>query len=101
MLVSCGSCSATPLITSITPSSATGGGSQFLLIVNGDEFRHDSAVNWNGSFRVTTLVSIHQLFAVVTAEDIAQPRTAVVFGFNPPEGSTTFVSKAGKGGTLP
>ena len=43
--------------------SATAGGSQFLLTVNRDDFRHDSVVNWNGSFVVTTFVSIHQLFA--------------------------------------
>jgi hypothetical protein len=62
------------------------------LTVNGNDFRRDSMVNWNGSFRATTLVSTHQVVAVITAADIAQPGTVVVFVFNPPEGGTTFVS---------
>jgi IPT/TIG domain-containing protein len=92
MLVSCGTCSPAPLISSITPSSVTAGGNQFLLTVNGNGFRHDSMVEWNGSSRLTSFVSSHQLVAVITAADIAQPGTAVVFVFNPPEGGTTFVS---------
>ena len=43
-------------------------------------------------FVVTTFVSTHQLLAVITAADIAQPGTVAVFVFNPPEGGTTFVS---------
>jgi hypothetical protein len=92
--LSCGTCPPVPFVTSLSPASATAGGSQFLLTVNGDDFRHDSVVNWNGSFMVTTFASTHQLFAVITAADIAQPGTAVVFVFNPPEGGTTFVSGA-------
>jgi hypothetical protein len=41
---------------------------------------------------VTTFISSRQLVATVTAPDIAQPGTVVVFVFNPPEGGTTFVS---------
>jgi hypothetical protein len=76
----------------LAPASATAGGSQFLLTVNGDDIRHDSVANWNGSFVVTTFVSTHQLFAVITAADIAQSGTVAIFVFNPPEGGTTFVS---------
>jgi hypothetical protein len=90
--LSCGTCPPFPSITSISPASTTAGGSQFLLTVNGNDFRHDSVVNWNGSFVVTTFVSTHQLFAVITASYIAQPGTVAVFVFNPPEGGTTFVS---------
>ena len=90
--LSCGTCPPFPSITSTSPASATAGGSQFLLTLNGNDFRHDSVVNWNGSFLVTTFVSTHQLFAVITAADIAQPATVAVFVFNPPEGGTTFVS---------
>jgi hypothetical protein len=92
--LSCGTCPPLPSIASISPASATAGGSQFLLTVNGNDFRHDSVVNWNGSFVVTSFVSTHQLFAVIPAADIAQPGTVVVFVFNPPEGGTTFVSGA-------
>jgi len=90
--LSCGTCSPSPSVTSISHSSATAGGSQFLLTVNGDDFRHDSVVNWNGSFVVTTFVSTHQLSAVITPANMAQPGTVEIFVFNPPEGGTTFVS---------
>ncbi len=90
--LSCGTCPPFPSVTSISPSSTTAGGGQFLLTVNGDDFRHDSVVNWNGSFVVTTFVSAHQLSAIIPVADIAQPGTVVVFVVNPPEGGTTFVS---------
>ena len=90
--LSCGTCPPFPSITLISPTAATAGSGQFLLTVNGNDFRHHSVVNWNGSFVVTNFVSTHQLFAVITAADIVQPGTVVVFVFNPPEGGTTFVS---------
>ena len=65
-----------------------------MLTVNGDEFRHDSVVKWNGSPLVTTFVNSHQLLAAVTAAEIAQPGTVLVFVLNPSEGGTTFVSGA-------
>ncbi|PYV78286.1 MAG: hypothetical protein DMG96_08395 [Acidobacteria bacterium] len=89
--VSCGTCPSAPSITSLSPS-ATAGGNQFLLTINGKEFRRDSVVSWNNSFRVTTFTSSRRLVATVTATDIAQPGTVLVFVFNAPEGGTTFVS---------
>jgi len=91
-VLSCGTCLPTPSITSTSPAAATAGGGQFLLTVNGNDFRHDSVANWSGSFVVTTFVSTHQLLAVIPASGIAQSGTVVVFVFNPPEGGTTFVS---------
>jgi hypothetical protein len=90
--LSCGSCPPAPSITSISPSNATAGANQFLLTVNGNDFRRDSVVSWNGSFRVPSFVSSRQLVAAITAADIAQPGTVLVFVFNPPGGGTTFVS---------
>ena len=90
--LSCGTCPPFPSVTSISPRSTTAGGKQFVLTVNGDGFRRDSVVSWNGSFPLTTFVSNHQLFAVITDADIAQPGTVAVFVFNPPEGGTNFVS---------
>jgi IPT/TIG domain len=92
--LSCGTCPPVPSITSISPASATAGGSQFLLTVNGNDFRHDSVVSWNGSFRVTTFVSSHELVVTITTTDIAQPETVLVSVFNPPEGNITSVSGA-------
>lgn len=93
-LLSCGTCPPVPSVTSISPVSRTTGGAQFLLTVNGDDFRHDSLVNWNGSFVVTTFVNSHQLLAVIPSPDIAQSGTVMVFVFNRQEGGTTFVSGA-------
>jgi IPT/TIG domain len=91
---SCGVCQPPPLITSISPSNMTTGGDQFVLTVNGNEFRSSSSVSWNGSLRVTTFVSSHQLRAAITAADIAKPGTVLVSVFSPPGTSTTSVSGA-------
>jgi len=99
-LVSCGTCASAPSITSVSPGSATAGGGQFLLTVNGDTFHQDSMVNWNGSFRLTTFVSSHQLFAAIPAADIAQPRTVLIFVFNPPAGSGSVIIVSGGIGVI-
>ena len=92
--LSCGFCAPKPFISSVSPTSATVGGNQFLLTIKGSDFRSDSMVSWNGSFRVTTFVSSHQLVAAITAADIAAPGTVLVFAFNPPESPTVSVSGA-------
>jgi hypothetical protein len=97
---SCGVCSPPPFISSISPSHTTARGNQFVLTVNGSDFRHDSSVSWNGSFRVTTFVNSHQLEAAITAADIAQPGMVLVAVFNPPGTSTTSVSGAIGMGTI-
>ncbi len=94
LLVGCGTCVPRPSITSISPSSATAGGPQFLVTVNGNDFRPDALVSWAGSFRLTTFVSSHQLVAAISAADIAQPGTVLVLVFNPPEQRTTSISGA-------
>ena len=80
---SCGVCTPRYFINSISPGNTSAGGNQFVLTVKGSDFRRDSLVSWNGSFRVTTLVSSHQLEAAITATDIAQPGMVLVFVFNP------------------
>jgi IPT/TIG domain len=95
LALSCGTCPPSPSITSLSPAAATAEGSRFVLTVNGDDFLHDSVVKWSGSPLVTTFVNSHQLLAAVTAADIAQPGTVLVFVFNPPEGGTTFSGAIG------
>ncbi|MCU1297670.1 MAG: cell surface receptor domain protein [Acidobacteriaceae bacterium] len=90
--LSCGTCPPWPSITSISPSGSTIGGSQFLLTVNGNGFQNGSVVSWNGSFRVTTFINSHELVATITATDIAELGTVLVFVFNPSDGGTIFVS---------
>jgi hypothetical protein len=92
--LSCGTCGPRPYISSIAPNSATAGGHQFLLTVNGSDFHRDSLVSWNGSFRITSFLSSHQLAATITAGDIATPGSVLVFVFNPLSGNTTSVSGA-------
>jgi hypothetical protein len=71
--LSCGVCVPRPSISGISPKSATAGGNSFLLTVDGSDFRRDSAVSWNGSFRVTSFVSSDRLVAAITTADIANP----------------------------
>jgi hypothetical protein len=78
----------------ISPNSTAAGGRQFVLTVNGSNFRPDSLVSWNGSFRLTTFASSHQLVAAISAADIAAPGQVLVLVFNPPERGTTSVSGA-------
>jgi hypothetical protein len=93
-------CPPAPSIATVSPVGATAGSSQFVLTVNGDDFRHDSVVKWNSSALVTTFVNSHQLLAAVTAADIAQPGTVLVFVFNPAEGGgTTFSGAIGETST--
>src|SRR6266851_264644 len=91
--LSCGVCGR-PFIGSISPSSAIAGGNQFVLSVNGSDFRRDSLMIWNGSFLVTGFVNTHQLVVPISAADIAQPGSVLVFVLNPADGSTTSVSGA-------
>jgi hypothetical protein len=92
--LSCGTCNPRPFISSIAPNNTAAGGNQFLLTVNGSNFRRDSMVSWNGSFRVTSFLSSHQLEAAITSADIASPGSVLVLVFNPPSGNTTSISGA-------
>jgi hypothetical protein len=78
-----------PSLTSILPSSATMGGADFTMTVNGANFTSGSTVRWNGSNRATTLVSSTQLQAAITAADIANAGTASVTVFNSGTGGGT------------
>ena len=76
--LSCGTCGLRPFISSISPNSTPAGSNQFLLTINGSDFRRDSLVSWNGSFRVTSFLSSHRLAAGITAADIARPGAVLV-----------------------
>lgn len=93
-VLSCGTCSPAPSITSVLPSNVAAGANQFLLTVNGNDFGPESVVSWNGSSRVTKFMNSHQLVVAITATDIAQAGTVLIFVFNPQVGGTTFVSGA-------
>jgi DNA/RNA endonuclease G (NUC1) len=78
-----------PAATSLSPSSASAGGSAFTLTVNGSSFISSSVVKWNGTSFTTTYVSATQLQAAVPAANIASGGTATVTVFNPTPGGGT------------
>ncbi|HEX6463995.1 MAG TPA: hypothetical protein VFZ98_06075, partial [Vicinamibacterales bacterium] len=78
-----------PVVSSISPSVAIAGTAAFTLTVNGSSFTATSVVNWNGSQRPTTFVSVGQLQAAITAADIAAVGTAQVTVFTPAPGGGT------------
>ncbi|HLV79314.1 MAG TPA: choice-of-anchor tandem repeat GloVer-containing protein, partial [Chthonomonadaceae bacterium] len=65
-------------LSSLSPSSATAGGSNFTLTVNGSNFDPGAVVDWNGAALTTTFVSEAELQASVPASDIATAGTASV-----------------------
>jgi uncharacterized protein YdgA (DUF945 family) len=78
-----------PTTTGLSPASATAGGPDFTLTVNGTGYVASSVVRWNGADRTTTYVSSSQLTAAITAADIATAGTAQVTVFNPAPGGGT------------
>lgn len=85
--LSCGTCDRLAVVTSISPDSATAGGDQFVLTVNGSYFLPGSTVIWNNFPVVTTYVNRTRLMAEIPASEIAVAGTALVFVFNPPGGN--------------
>jgi hypothetical protein len=69
---------AAPTITSISPVSAVAGGPAFLLTVVGTNFAPGTVVKWNGENRVTTILSVTELTANITAADIAARGSATI-----------------------
>ena len=75
-----------PIVTGLSPSFATAGGSAFPLTVNGSNFLSGAKVRWNGTDRATTFVSATQLQAAILAADIATTRTISLIVLNPDGG---------------
>ncbi|MGB9752066.1 IPT/TIG domain-containing protein, partial [Roseiflexus castenholzii] len=89
--VICGETIPTPQIESLNPNSATAGGNEVTLTINGSGFidgtgSDRSVVHWNGSPRATAFVSSTQLTATIPAGDIATAGTANVTVVNPAPG---------------
>lgn len=72
-----------PTITTLSPNSATGGGSAFALTVNGSGFVTGATVQWDGFALPTTFVSSTQLTASVSASLITTAADANVTVTNP------------------
>jgi len=76
----------TPAITSLSPNSATQGGSALSVTITGYNFMSSSSAQWNGSARTTTYSSSTQLQVQLTPADIATPGSAAVSVTNPTPG---------------
>jgi len=73
----------------VLPDSVAPGGPGFTLTVTGSGFVSGAHVNWNGSSRATTFVSVTQLTAAILAPDIAKPSTATITVTDPTPGGGT------------
>lgn len=82
-----------PVLTSISPSSTTAGGSSFTLTATGSSFINGSIVNWNGSPLTTTFISSTQLTALVPAANITTPGTAAITIVTPAPGGGTSAAR--------
>jgi hypothetical protein len=78
-----------PSLTSMSPASATAGGSGFTLTVSGSNFAPGAFVRVNGANRSTTFVSATQLTAVIPASDIAVAGVLSITAFNAAPGGGT------------
>ncbi len=79
----------TPTISSLSPSSAAHGGTDFQMRVSGSGFAPNAFVEWNGSFRATAFISSSQLVVLIPAADIAASGNANVSVTNPAPGGGT------------
>jgi hypothetical protein len=75
-----------PVLTSVSPASATAGSPNLTLAVSGTDFVPGSTVRWNGSERATTFVSSTALVAHVPASDVAATGSAEIAVASPMPG---------------
>jgi len=79
-----------PLISQpLVPMSVAPGSNGFTLTINGTGFASDAVVNWNGSPRVTAVISSSTVQATITSADVANAGTASVTVTNPAKRSRT------------
>jgi hypothetical protein len=78
-----------PVISSISPDSASAGGAAFFLTINGTGFDPSSVLRWTDSDRPATYVSSGLLETSIPAGDIVAPGIATLTVFNPAPGGGT------------
>ena len=78
-----------PVLTALSPTTATVGGAAFTLTVSGSGFVAGSAVHWNAAARTTMFVSATQLTAAILSADLANAGTAQITVVNPTPGGGT------------
>lgn len=79
-----------PSITSLSPATATAGGTGFLLTINGSGFAPQSVIAFNGVSRTDTMfLTGNQLTTMIQPSDIANAGTLNVGVTTPPPGGGT------------
>ncbi len=78
-----------PTVVGLSPSWGIAGGPSFTMTVDGTNFVSGTIVQWNGSDRVSSVVSSTEVNATILAADIATAGTASVTVNNPPPGGGT------------
>lgn len=81
----------TPIINSISPSSAIAGTGSFTLTVDGENFNASSKIRWGSTLKTTTFISSTKLTATISAADIASAGTVNVNVLNGAAASDTEV----------
>jgi DNA/RNA endonuclease G (NUC1) len=81
-----------PLISSIDPTSVTVGSPDFVLTVQGQNFKNNSVIQWNGSGLITIFISASELKTTVPAANVTSSGTINITVFTPPPGGGTSVS---------
>lgn len=72
-----------PVLSGLTPTSATAGDPDFVLTVSGTGFESGAVVTWKGEVRPTTFISSTTLEATIAAADVTSAGFASVGGTNP------------------
>ncbi|MFN0109326.1 MAG: hypothetical protein ACKVZH_10780 [Blastocatellia bacterium] len=78
-----------PVLTSLIPTVIAAGSPGFTLTINGANFVPGAVVNFNGSPRQTVFFSASQLFAQISAADVANVGSATITVTNPAPGGGT------------
>ena len=76
----------TPTISALNPSSATAGGAQFLLEVDGSSFAANAVINFNGTAETTTSGGASKVTAMIPASAFMTAGSVPVTVTNPGSG---------------
>ncbi len=77
---------ATPILSSITPSSVDAGQAGFSLTCQGSGLHGSSRVRWNGAYLPTLSITSQQITATVTAAQVASAGSATITVWTPGPG---------------
>lgn len=83
---------AAPTLTALSPSTASAGGAEFLLVATGTNFTRNSSLVWNGNVLPSSSGSSTNLSAEISAADIAAAGTVPVSVEDPVGGSSNALS---------